>query len=190
MSILLEQEIKFRLSSWEEGETRLVERGAALVKPRRFEVNRLFDFGDGRLDKRGSALRLRTVLDEAWLTFKGPQHGSGRIKQRRELESFLGDGEAIGALLTELGLEERFRYEKYRADYELGATQVSLDATPIGIFLEIEGEPGHILQAAEELGLDAGEALTSSYPRLYELYRQEVPDAPEQMVFPREVSAT
>jgi adenylate cyclase, class 2 len=186
LSIQLEQEVKFRLSSWEEGARRLDSVGASLVRPRHFESNQLFDFADARIAKRDSALRLRFVGDDAWLTWKGPHHGSGKIKQRKEAETFLGDGRALGVILEALGLEERFRYEKYRAVYRLDDVEICCDDTPIGPFLEIEGTPERIAEAASRLDLDMSQALNVSYPKLYELHRNENQASPEFMVFPKD----
>jgi len=190
LTIQLEQEVKFRLSSWEDAIRRIEAAGGASIHPRHFESNQLFDYADSRIGKRDSALRLRFVGDQAWLTYKGPHHGSGKIKQRRESETFLGDGRAMEAILESLGLEVRFRYEKYRATFRLGETEVSCDETPIGAFLEIEGSPAEIAAAAERLSLDMKEAMILSYPRLYQLHRAENPGAPEFMVFARETAAS
>lgn len=186
MSILVEQEVKFRLSSWEDGETRLTRAGAVLEKPRSFERNQLFDFEDRRLEERGEALRLRQVEGDSWLTLKCPHQGTGRIKRRREFESSLSDGNAVEAILERLFLAVRFRYEKYRATYRVGDATVTLDEVPIGIYMEIEGEPAAIASSAEKLGLLMEDALNATYPRLYTLHRQDNPKAPEFMVFEKE----
>jgi adenylate cyclase, class 2 len=186
LSIQLEQEVKFRLPSWEEGVRLLDSSGASLARPRHFESNQLFDFADSRIAKRDSALRLRFVGDDAWLTWKGPHTGSGKIKQRKEAESFLGDGRALAEILEALGLEERFRYEKYRAVYRWDDVEICCDDTPIGAFLEIEGTPERIAEVAVRLELDMNQALNVSYPKLYELYRSENTASPEFMVFPKD----
>jgi len=184
MTIQLEQEAKFRLSSADEGVSKLAALGADVEKPRHYEANILYDFPDERISKRDEALRLRRADDEAWLTWKGPQHGSGRIKRRRELETRVDDGDAVEGILDALGAEECFRYEKYRACYRLRGALVTLDETPIGVFLEIEAQPELIAELASELGLTMADAINLSYPRLYERYRFETPDAPRFMVFP------
>lgn len=188
MTNKLEQEVKFRLSSWDDGIRRIEAAGGTATRTRHFESNHLFDYGDARIGKRDSALRLRFVGDDAWLTYKGPNHGSGKIKQRRESETFLGDGRAMESILESLGLEVRFRYEKYRASFLLGGAEVSCDETPIGAFLEIEGSPEEIAETAGKLSLDMREAMSLSYPRLYQLHRAENPRAPEFMVFAPEVA--
>ena len=186
MSLGLEREVKFRVESWTEGERRLAEGAARLKEPRHFERNSLFDFPDRALQRRGEALRLRRAGGRAWLTYKGPLDGGGRIKQRREYETSLGDADAAEEILRRLGLEERFRYEKFRAVYSLEKVEATLDQTPIGVFIEIEGPPSEIERAARALGLEMDVAISVSYPRLYQTYRDQTPDSPEFMTFPAE----
>jgi adenylate cyclase class 2 len=135
------------------------------------------------LEKRGEALRLRQARDRAWLTFKGPVHGSGRIKQRREYETALDDVRAIEEVFRVLGLSACFIYEKYRALYSLDELMVTLDEVPMGVYIELEGEPETIEVVVEKLGLRMEDAISIAYPRLYQLYRDENPQAPEFMIF-------
>ena len=191
MTIQLEQEVKFPLPSIDAGTSKLAALGARVETKRHFEANILYDFPDGRLSKRDEALRLRRVGDDAWLTWKGPQHGVSRIKQRRELETLLEDGDAVEGILEALGVEECFRYEKYRTSYRLHRLEdavLTLDETPMGAFMEIEAAPARITELAEKLGLDMADAISVSYPRLYERFRIETQNAPEFMVFPENAS--
>lgn len=183
VTIRLEQEAKFRLMSVDDTSSKLVQIGARIEKPRHYEVNILYDFPDKRLSQRDEALRLRRVDDEAWLTWKGPQHGSGRIKRRRELESLLEDGDAVEGIFEAIGVEECFRYEKYRTSYRMEDAVLMLDETPMGAFLEIEAVPERIDELAAALELSMQEAIMLSYPRLYERFRIETPEAPRFMVF-------
>jgi adenylate cyclase class 2 len=186
LSFVLEREVKFRIASWEEGERRLAERGAEIRVPRYFETNALFDFPGRMLEKRGEALRVRQARGRAWLTYKGPVHGSGRIKQRKEYETALGDASVVVEVFRVLGLSECFLYEKYRAVYSLGDLDITLDEAPMGFYLELEGLPDRIEAVADILGLRMEEAISLTYPRLYQLYRDEIPQAPEFMVFPKD----
>lgn len=188
MTIQLEQEAKFRLPSADVGTRKLEALGATVERARHFEANVLYDFSDERLSKRDEALRVRRVDGDTWLTWKGPQHGSGRIKRRRELETKLEDGDAVEGILEALGAEECFRYEKYRTSYRLRGALVTLDETPMGAFVEIEAAPDRIDEVAAALELDMSAAISLSYPRLYERYRLETPEAPEFMVFPERPS--
>jgi len=188
VTIQLEQEVKFQLPSIEVGVSKLAELGARVETKRHFESNILYDFPDQRLSKRDEALRLRRVGGETWLTWKGPQTGSSRLKQRRELETSLDDGDAVEGILEALGAEECFRYEKYRTSYRLDDAVLTLDETPMGAFMEIEATPARIAELAERLELDMADAISASYPRLYERFRLDTPDAPEFMVFSNDAS--
>src|SRR3989304_3778294 len=77
--------------------------GGTNTRPRLFESNQLFDYSDSRISKRDSALRLRFVGDQAWLTYKGPNHGSGKIKKRRGYETLPRDGRGGGGALRAPG---------------------------------------------------------------------------------------
>ena len=188
MTIQLEQEVKFRLPSADVGTEKLASLGARVETARHFEANVLYDFPDERLSKRDEALRLRRVGADAWLTWKGPHHGSGRIKQRRELETLVEDGDAVEGILEAVGATQCFRYEKYRTSFRLEDAVLTLDETPMGAFMEIEASPARITEIAAQIGLDMTDAINLSYPRLYERFRFETPDAPRFMVFPENAS--
>jgi hypothetical protein len=61
---------------------------------------------------------------------------------------------------------------------------LTLDETPIGCFIELEGEPGWIDVVAEKLGFDESSYITASYGGLYRQHRERAPEAPEWMIFP------
>jgi adenylate cyclase class 2 len=58
-----------------------------------------------------------------------------------------------------------------------------LDETPIGEFLELEGEPGWIDRTARELGFSEADYITDTYGALFEAYRARNPGAGADMVF-------
>lgn len=183
VTILLEEEVKFRLGSAADGERWVARLGATLVRARHFEVNDLYDRPDRSLRERDEALRLRRVGDEAWLTWKGPQQGSDGIKRRQELESRVSDPDAVEGMLLALGFVVSFRYEKYRTSYRIDEALVTLDETPIGSFVEIEGAAKRIAELAGDLDVAMDTAIQLSYPRLYERHRLRVPEAPPFMIF-------
>jgi adenylate cyclase class 2 len=189
---LLEQEAKFRLDSAEDGLARIRAASARLEVEEAFESNRLFDFDDGRLAQRDEVLRIRRFAGDARLTWKGAQQGSSTLKERRELEVSLADTEAtiLEEILIALGLTLTFRYDKYRSYYRLDDAEIALDRTPMGVFLEIEGTPDSIRGAAGRMSLDLNDSITSSYPRLYEMYRSRVTGAPRFMVFPEDFAGS
>jgi hypothetical protein len=67
-----------------------------------------------------------------------------------------------------MGLRPWFRYEKYRSTYRLpGFSEllVELDETPIGDFLELEGECGAIDRCAVLLGFRPADYIVKSTAR-------------------------
>jgi adenylate cyclase class 2 len=178
-----ETEIKLPCPDLEGTREKLRGRGATLRQERRAEHNVLYDDARGELSGRGCTLRLRTAGTDAILTFKGPARFDGGLKVREEREVRVSDAEEAAALLSGLGLVPRFRYEKHRESWEHAGCVVSLDETPIGRFLEVEGNPGAIRKVVADLELDVSEAIPYSYPTLYARRRREDPALPPDMVF-------
>jgi Adenylate cyclase, class 2 (thermophilic) len=179
----IETETKFPIDSWQAWENALDREGALLLKARHFERNTLFDDDAGSLMSRGTTLRLRAVPDGGYLTVKGAPRHHGPIKEREEIESWVGDPKACEQIILKLGFSPKFQYEKYRAIYRLDDVTITLDEVPIGLYLEIEGSSESIAAAASRLGLDLHTATPLSYVRLYILAREHDPSLPEFMVF-------
>jgi adenylate cyclase class 2 len=77
------------------------------------------------------------------------------------------DADAAQLILERLGFRAAFRYQKYRETWSLLGQTVVVDETPIGDFLEIEGEAEGIHRAAEALGFTRADYLTDSYVGLF-----------------------
>ena len=135
----------------------------------------------------GQVLRLRKDANGSSLTLKGPSTFEGRVKVREEHETEVGDADAARALLEGLGYEMVKRYQKVREQWHLGGVSIALDHTPIGDFAEFEGDAAD--RVARRCGFEPDEAERRSYLRLYDDYRRDNPDAPEDMLFPDRTSA-
>jgi adenylate cyclase class 2 len=157
--------------------------GASPKSPLHDEVNDLYDDADRRLMSSGRALRLRRTASRATLTYKGAVRFQGGAKVREERQSEVADAGEIDRILHALGLSRAFRYEKRREEWELEGCAVALDETPIGSFVEIEGDPPSIRRLVVLLGLDFGDAIPQSYPELYARRRKENPRLPPDMTF-------
>ena len=186
----LETEVKVACSDPEGFRRKLTELGGELSAPRHFEDNFVLDFADGRLRQRGSLLRVRMAGGNAIITLKGPPMPAGLFKKRVETETSVGDGSVILGILLELGLQVWFRYQKYREEYDLtecggaGRTlHVAIDETPIGNYLEIEGEEPAICRVAERLGIGTEHCLRDSYYALHVRYCERQGKVPGDMVF-------
>jgi len=159
--------------------------GARLASPLHFESNDLYDDAEGTLAKAGCVLRLRrTSGGGAVLTFKGPARFDAGTKIREERETEVSDPAELERILGALGQQCRFRYEKRREEWSLDGCAVALDETPIGPFVEVEGDPAAIRRVVHELALDASESLPYSYSELYARRRREDRSLPSDMVFP------
>ncbi len=188
--VQLEREIKFSEVDHEQLRERLLELEAERLSAPSFEDNWLFDL-DGALEAKGCVLRLRSDVHGARLTYKGPGSFEGRMKVRQEYETSVGDHKQAQALFERLGYRVVRRYQKIREEWQLGGVNISLDHTPIGEYAEFEG--GGAETVARRCGLDLETSERRTYLRLYEAYRADHPEAPEDMVFPEDslrISAT
>jgi adenylate cyclase class 2 len=136
-------------------------------------------------------VRVRTVPDGSWLTFKGPPRQEGTFKVREELETALLDGRIVLRILEQIGMEAWFRYQKYREEYVVqclkeprGKVHVALDETPIGNYVELEGPEDNIRSVASALGFDESEFLRDSYYALYLKFCRQFNVQPGYMIFP------
>ena len=150
----------------------------------RLRVNILWDTADLRLRAQGKLARLREAGRLCTLTFKGKSMDT-RHKVREEIETRVENAAAIERVFREVGLTPVFRYEKYRTEYEGDKVHgvVTLDETPIGIFLEIEGSARWIDRTAKQLGFSSADYITASYGGLYLQYCSAHGIQPSNMVF-------
>jgi adenylate cyclase class 2 len=163
---------------------RLRQSGAEPVSPAHAESNDLYDDPDSTLKGRGCTLRLRQAEGEAILTYKGPAHFENGVRRREEREIRVSSAEETDAILRGLGMRRLFRYEKRREEWKLDGCLVALDDTPIGRFVEVEGDPSAIRRVVGALELDFADAIPYSYPRLYQMRREKDGTLPPDMVFP------
>ena len=181
-----EIEVKIPVASLSEIRDRLQKAGASMRAPAHSESNVLFDDAERKLSGSGRTIRLRRTAPghRAILTFKGPARFQGGAKVREERETAVENPEEAAAILAGLGLLPRFRYDKRREEWDCGGTVVALDETPIGLYVEVEGDPATIRRVVAHLGLDASESIPYSYAELYARRRKEDPALPPDMVFP------
>ena len=161
--------------------------GAVSDGPRMLEDDLVLDTPESRLLHAGELLRLRRRDGRYLLTFKGRQQPEAAfnrvlkdspevlqhpVKARLELQTPVDNGAAMLALLQQLGFVVALRYQKYRTIFRCpsdgcAGVLVSLDETPIGTFLEIEGDPLDIDRCAAALGFDAATYDTRSYLEIH-----------------------
>ena len=143
---MLEREVKLRFASVEEARAAVHAAGAAPSRCRRLQEDALLDDAQETLRQRRCVLRVRVESGRSLLTFKGPVQPSP-MKLREEIETVVGDGETLLRCLEQLGYAVWFRYQKYREEYALTDVVIAIDETPVGVFVELEGDEHGILEA-------------------------------------------
>jgi adenylate cyclase class 2 len=179
-----ETEIKLAVSSAAEARRKLRAAGFHVSKRKVFERNAVFDTPDQALRRARKLLRIREIRKDAKLTFKGPPEDS-KHKSREELELTVGNASAMRAILERLGYHPTFLYEKFRTEFSLLRSKgvATLDETPIGVYLELEGAPDWIDRTARKLGFDDADYITASYGSLYLAWCEQHSIKPSNMVF-------
>jgi adenylate cyclase, class 2 len=175
--------------SAEEARALIESRGYALSSPRTLESDQLFDLPSGALRQSDQILRLRRTLSpeegqHAVVTYKG--RASREVyKSREEIEFGVSDPDAFTLVLERLGYSPGFRYEKYRTKFKAYGEPglITVDETPIGVYLEMEGPQAWIDSTAGRLGFPLERFLTASYASLYREHLEQHPEAPRNMTF-------
>jgi adenylate cyclase class 2 len=164
--VMIEREIKLPFDSALAARAAILATGATPLRTRRLQDDYLLDSFDGLLRRRGCALRVRRESGQSRLTFKGPVQPSV-VKLREELETLVTDGGLLLQILEQVGFQVWFRYQKYREEFTLLTVILAVDETPVGTFVEIEGDEGGITAAAAALGRRPEEYLRESYRSLF-----------------------
>jgi adenylate cyclase class 2 len=147
---------------------------------RHLETNIFFDTPDRSLLARDEGIRLRRSRDvvsgreEYVLTSKGPRQ-QGELKSREELETTVGDIQAMTAILARLGFVQTFSFEKKRESWQLEGCHVELDELPVfGTFVEVEGPSEQVVQRVRDLlGLRDVPLVKPSYIAMVAKYLEE-----------------
>lgn len=158
----VEREIKVRFASKNAAHEAVKSVGATPLRSKRLQKDALFDWPDERLRQSQCVLRIRQENEDCTLTFKGPPE-SASMKVREEIESTAGNSSNLVTILERLGLEVWFRYEKYREEFTFDGVIVAIDETPVGIFIELEGEENVIHEIAGSLGWSQEDYILDSY---------------------------
>ncbi|MGD0499535.1 MAG: class IV adenylate cyclase [Bryobacteraceae bacterium] len=177
-----ETEIKLAAPDAAAGRALLRRAGFRVSKRRVLETNTVFDTADRALARSACLLRVRAAGRRATLTFKGPPEVS-KHKSREELELEIAGARAMTAIVQRLGFQPVFRYEKYRTEYRRAGGLATLDETPIGVYLELEGAPAWIDRTARQMGFTEDQYITASYAGLYFESRRRLGTEPGDMVF-------
>jgi len=161
----IEIEKKYRLTKQQRSAIERRLRELSLV-PGELEHEENTIYRGGRLDKPGSALRLRRVNGTAKLTFKQRMPSKSAIKHQQEEEVAVADADAMAAILAALNFRPGLIYEKRRTRWKVGAATIVIDELPFGLFMEIEAPVREIKRVEKILGAEEIPAEMETYPSL------------------------
>ncbi len=186
----IETEVKIPVQDADDFKRRLHSLDHSLLTARHFEDNYVFDFPDGRLRAQSCMLRVRRTNSAESVTFKGPPRPSRTFKKREETETLVESAEAMLQIFEQVGMKVWFRYQKYREEYAVHvasapehAVRLSIDVTPIGSYVELEGAEDGIREVAANLGFTEAQFLRDSYYALFLQTCRERGETPGDMVF-------
>ncbi|MCI0710509.1 MAG: class IV adenylate cyclase [Chloroflexi bacterium] len=171
----LEIEAKIYIPHLKDVKAQLSDSSAEIIAPRVHEKNQLFlspyqDFKTERI-----VLRLRQD-EKSKITYKSPApQDTAGVHSRVEIETTVGDYEAMDELLQALGYTHGLYYEKYRTIYHFESipdADIMLDELPFGNFIEVEGTPDAIEAVLEELHLTDNHRLSTNYAGIFEAIRE------------------
>ena len=186
-----EIEIKLKIGDLADARRLIEAQGFHIAVPEVFERNIVLDNSAGQLRESCTLLRLRSAGHIATLTFKGVT-SAGKYKAREERETIVSNFGEMLIILNRLGYRETFVYEKYRTEFrgDTGGV-ITLDETPVGNYMEIEGPAEWIDATAHRFGFAEADYITSSYGTIYLERCHQRGAAPANMIFtaPRSVPA-
>ncbi len=179
-----ETEIKLAVADVKAARKLLRDAGFQVSRRRVFETNVVFDTPGLTLRTSSTLLRLRQAGRLTTVTYKG-KPVPGKHKSREELELEVPDASTMASIFERLGYSPVFRYDKYRTEYRLarGAGMATLDETPVGVYLELEGSPAWIDRMARRMGFVEHDYITASYARLHLDWCARRSETPGNMVF-------
>ena len=191
MNTLIEREIKLRYTTCNEARLAVDGLEGSPLRDRRLQDDYLLDLPNGELQHQGCALRVRieksditnkSIYETTTVTFKGPPLPDV-MKVREELETTVGNGKLFLRILVKAGWSVWFRYQKYREEFKRDDVVIAIDETPVGAFVELEGNELTIRNLASALGRTTDDYIIASYRQLYVEHCINTNKPMENMVF-------
>jgi adenylate cyclase class 2 len=173
---MLEVELKSVVDDVERRRANVERAGATVVYAGRLE-DRRWDTPDRALLAKDHVLRVRTYRNDAGvraeLDWKGPTRREGGYKLRDELETKVGDPDALGEILTALGYEVSIAIDREIVQYDLEGTMIRFERYPrMDDLVEVEGEREDIERAIALLGLPREGFNTDRLPDFVKRYEE------------------
>ena len=156
---MIEVEVKARINSFKEMETRLEELGAVKAKTE-FQEDIYFQSPIVDFAKTDEALRIRTTDSDVFITYKGPKLNKN-AKTRKEVEMGIESAEKAADIFAEIGFRPARTVRKHRQYYQYESFEISLD--------DVEGLPPYM---EIEIALSDNEDYTEAQNKIFELFEK------------------
>ena len=184
---MLEREVKLLFPTTAAAREAVLAAGAVLAEALRLQDDSLYDLPDETLRRKGCVVRIRTERwtdrpDTTTLTVKGPVQSS-QMKLREEHETRVENAQALMRAFDALGMRVWFRYQKYREEFSTPGLVLAIDETPVGTYVELEGDEDAIRAMTTALGRSPADFIVDSYYRLFMKRRDEFGIAGPFMIF-------
>jgi len=165
---LQEIEIKIKVSDFDNIEEKIKKIKIKQITGWILEDNFVFDHKDQSFKKENKLFRLRKFGDKIILTLKTPAKNKEKfLKIRNEYEVVVSDFKQIKKIIKLLGFKKFFRYQKYRKIFKIDNNTICFDKTPIGNYIEIEGEKEFIFKTAKLLNKGKNDFILDTYLNLF-----------------------
>lgn len=185
---MIEIEVKFRISDIVKIRKALRKIGAKGID-KVLQEDFSFDDDGETLARSGKLLRLRKAGDRVYLTFKSLRR-RGKFKEAEEIEIQVSDFEKAKELLGRLGFRPKRKLRKQRETWSFGSSEILVDQSALGSFLEIEGSKKGIEEIVRLLSLDEQERSTKTYEEIYQEFceKRGIKPNPRFIVLPEGIS--
>ncbi len=171
----IEIEYKFKIDD-KENIIDTLNRIAEKSYDREYQSNIMYDNKDELMQKTNGRVRLRYLGNDGKkvLTYKKPLESVNGAKREIEYEiNFNDNEEQIENILNAMEFHITTSYERYRTEWRLNNTHITLDEYPFANFIEIEGEQKNIEEVAKILNLSFNNALDKPADTLFQEWRKE-----------------
>jgi len=171
----IEVEYKFKIED-KSALIALLDRKALNKKSREYQNNVMFDNPQKLMQVTDGRVRVRTSGESGnkTLTYKKPLPAENGAKMEIEYEiEFTDINSQIEKILEAMEFTPKTSYERYRTQWQIGNSHVTLDEYPYSDFIEIEGAKEEIELLAKEFGFDIARGLTKPTDTLFQEWRKE-----------------
>ena len=163
-----ETEVKIKIEAVEPVRQKILALKAELYKKRALQTD--VYFGNPRIRKKDQTLKIR---DNAIFTYKGPSEKKKNIRSNEEIEIRIDNAAYLQMILERIGYLPYWKKERYRESFLLNMTQICIDETPMGNFIEIEGKQENIIDIAKKLGFSQKNFIAEGYGKLWREYAKK-----------------